>query len=174
MTIQEMFEREDIYTIIENTLSYYYKATRNKKVNAKICKKAAFKKILIYPRLGVIIPLFPSKEVRNEVYALFDVQRNIIKKIIAKTYITICFASFGVMANSSLLLSDDSVFDRNTLIIPGNRKIRIYNFSEGYIDSVVKEGFNDFYYNNEINIRENYHLPFILGILDKGERAAIH
>lgn len=170
MTIQEMLEREDIYAIIEKTLPFYYSNAYGKKVHVKIEKKRAFKKLLIYPRLGIIIPRFPSRKVIKEVFAWFDVQNNIIKKIIAKLYIYLCLLSGGLLAHRSLYISDSSLYNNNTLIIPGNRKIRIYYFDKMVVDSVIKDGFNDTYFKKEIKIRENLKYPFIVPISQKGNR----
>lgn len=170
MTIQEMFEREPIYSIIEKTLHEYYREVYKRDIDVKIQRKKFLQKFLIYPRLGVIVPVFPSKKVRREVYAWFDVQNNIARKIIAKTYIFLCFITFGLLSDASMILSDDSIFTNNMLIIPSNRKIRIYDFQTGIIDSVIKDGFNDFYFNNEIYVREEYDYPFILKIMKKGNR----
>jgi hypothetical protein len=93
MTIQEMFDREDIYKIIEDTLPYYYREVFGKDVSISVRKNSFFKKLLIYPRLGVIVPRFPSKAVRQEIYAWFDVQNNLVKKVIAKLYIFLCLSS---------------------------------------------------------------------------------
>ena len=87
MTIFEMFQRENIYEIIEKTMPFYYKKVFGKDVSVHIKKGSFFKKLLIYPRLGIIIPLFPSKKVRREVYSWFNVQHNWIKNVLAKLYI---------------------------------------------------------------------------------------
>jgi hypothetical protein len=170
MTIQEMFDREDIYKIIEDTLPYYYREVFGKDVSISVRKNSFFKKLLIYPRLGVIVPRFPSKAVRQEIYAWFDVQNNLVKKVIAKLYIFLCLSSFGIMAHRSLEISDDSVYDSDTLIIPSNRKIRIYYFDRKVVDSVIKDGFNDYYFNNEIDIRQRLDYDFVLNIKEKGSR----
>lgn len=165
-----MFQRENIYEIIEKTMPFYYKKVFGKDVSVHIKKGSFFKKLLIYPRLGIIIPLFPSKKVRREVYSWFNVQHNWIKNVLAKLYIFICFITFGIFASASMTLSDNTLYNKNTLIIPSNRKIRIYYFDKKYVDSVVKNGFNDQYFKNEVFVRERYKYPFILGFLDKGDK----
>jgi serine/threonine protein kinase len=170
MTIQEMFEREDIYNILEVTLEEYYQKVHNKKVDVKISKKHFFRKLLIYPRLGIVTPLFPSWAVIKRTYISFDVQNNLPKKLFAWTYITLCFLTFGLLADASMKLSDYSVVNRDTVIIPSNRKIRIYEYAKGYVDSILKVGFNDFYFNNEIEVRKHSKYDYILGLMDYGSR----
>ena len=170
MTIYEMMEREDIYSIIEKTLKYYYKEAKDTNVNVSIQKKCFLREWNIYPRLGIIVNRFPTKEVRREVYSWFDVQNSIVKKIIAKCYIFLCFITFGLLADRSMEITDKEVCNRNTLFIPGNRRIRIYQLDNGYVDVVMKDGFDDTYFNNEVEIRNRYPYPFILKIEKSGNR----
>lgn len=170
MTILEMFEREDIYSILEKTLTEYYKVVKQKSVTVNVSKKHFFKRYVIYPRLGIIVPLFPKWSVMKRTYVSLDVQGNLPKKLFAWAYITLCFLTFGILADASLELSDKSVFGRSMVIIPSNRKIRIYDYNKGYVDSILKDGFNDYYFNNELLARKDSKYDFILGVLDSGER----
>ena len=170
MTILEMFEREDIYKILEVTLKEYYQKVHSVEVDVEVRKEHLFRRLVIYPRLGIVVPLFPSWAVIKRTYISFDVQNNLPKKLFAWAYITLCFLTFGLLADASLYVSDNSVYSRNTVIIPSNRKIRIYEYGKGYVDSILKEGFNDFYFNNEIEVRKQPKYDFILGLLDYGSR----
>ena len=170
MTILEMFEREDIYKILEVTLKEYYQKVHNAEVNVEVRKKHLFQKLVIYPRLGIVVPLIPSWAVIKRTYVSFDVQNNLPKKLFAWAYITLCFLTFGLFADASLYVSDKSVYSKDTVIIPSNRKIRIYEYGKGYVDSILKDGFNDFYFNNEIEVRKQPKYDFILGLLAYGSR----
>lgn len=88
----------------------------------------------------------------------------------AWAYITLCFLTFGLLADASLHISDKSVYSKDTVIIPSNRKIRIYEYGKGYVDSILKDGFNDFYFKNEIEVRKKPKYDFILGLMDYGSR----
>lgn len=170
MTIQEMFEREDIYSILEKTMEEYYHVVFHKNVSVEIQKQHFLKKLVIYPRLGIVVPLIPSWKVIRRTYVSFDVQGNLLKKLFAWTYITLCFLTFGLFADASMELSDYSVINKDIIIIPSNRKIRIYDYRNQCVDSILKDGFNDFYFKNEIKIRVNPIHDFILPILAKGDR----
>ena len=170
MTILEMFEREDIYGILEATLEEYYQKVHKKNVRVKVRKKHILQKFVIYPRLGIVVPLFPSWAVIKRTYVSFDVQNNLPKKLFAWAYITLCFFTLGLLADASLELSDPEVMDKSTVIIPSNRKIRIYEYGKGYVDAILKDGFNDYYFSNEIKIRKQPKFDFILGLEDCGDR----
>lgn len=170
MTILEMFEREDIYSILEKTLCEYYKEVHHKTIDVHVKKKHFLKPIVIYPRLGIVVRRFPSWAVIKRTYVSFDVQNNLPKKIFAWAYITLCFLTLGLLADASLELSDPTVVKKSTVIIPSNRKIRIYEYGQGFVDSILKIGFNDIYFKHEIEVRNKTPFKFILDLIDHGER----
>lgn len=170
MTILEMFEREDIYSILEKTMVEYYQEVFQKEVTVSIRKRHFLRKLVIYPRLGIVVPLIPSWAVIKRTYVSFDVQENLPKKLFAWAYITLCFLTFGLLADASMELSDYSVVDKHQVIIPSNRKIRIYDYRKKYVDSVLKVGFNDLYFRNEVKVRKNPAYDFILPVTDNGKR----
>jgi hypothetical protein len=170
MTILEMFEREDIYGILETTMRHYYKEVYHKDIEVSITKSHFGKRLLIYPRLGIVVSRFPSWAVIRRTYVSFDVQGNLPKKLFAWAYITLCFLTFGLLADASIKLSDYSAWARGTILIPSNRKLRIYRYDKGYVDSILKDGFNDYYFNKELEVRRNPQFDFILGLLDSGNR----
>lgn len=170
MTILEMFEREDIYHILEVTMHEYYRDICGKDVDVKIGKRKIGSRLLIYPRLGIIVSRCPSWAVIRRTYVSFDVQGNLAKKLFAWGYITLCFMTFGLLAHAEMRLSDYSVFTNGTVIIPSNRKIRIYRYDKGFVDSILKYCFNDYYFKNEVAIRKEPKYDFILGLEDFGER----
>lgn len=170
MTIQEMFEREDIYGILETTMHLYFKEVHQKDIAVTISKRHFGRKLLIYPRLGIIVSHFPTWAVIKRTYVSFDVQGNLPKKLFAWAYITLCFLTFGLLADASMLLSDYSVWFRGMVVIPSNRKIRIYRYDQSYVDSILKDGFNDYYFNKELEVRKSPEFDFILGLMDYGNR----
>ena len=95
MTIQEMLEREDIYHIIETTLSRYFQEVHQNEITVKVQSRLR-NNYVVYPRLGVIISRTPSWDVIKDTYRDFNVQNNLVRKIIAWGYITACFCTFGL------------------------------------------------------------------------------
>ena len=170
MNILEMLEREDIYGILETTMHHYFKEVLHKDVLVSISKRHFGQKLVIYPRLGIVVSHFPSWEVAKQTYATFNVQGNLLKKLMAWSYITLCFLSFGLLASASMSLSDYSVWCRGMVLVPGNRKLKIFRHDKGYVDSILKDGFSDYYFKKELEVRKESKYDFILGILDYGER----
>lgn len=170
MTIYEMLFREDIYGIIEKTLEEYYKDVHGKTISVKVERNKLQNSFVIYPRLGVVVARIPSFEVMKDIYAQFNVQGNWLRKLVAWGYITLVFATFGLMAPKSLRVSDNTVLGRSTYIMPCNRKIRIFDYSKGYVDAILKVGFNDACFKNELKYRVNPKFDFIPPIIASGNR----
>lgn len=169
MTIYEMLFREDIYGIMEKTLEKYYKEVWDKDVLVKIEKSVFRNKFVIYPRLGIALSRFPSWKVAKDIYGQFSVQGNLIKKLVAWVYITICFLTGGMLSCCSMKVSDLSVLNRNLYIMPCNRKIRIFDYKHGYVDAILKVGFNDLCFQNELKFRVNLKYFFIPGLMNSGK-----
>lgn len=54
--------------------------------------------------------------------------------------------------------------------MPCNRKIRIFNYREGYVDAVLKVGFSDNNLKNELKYRQQPEFDYIPGLLKCGDR----
>ena len=170
MTIQEMLEREDIYTILSKTLEVYFKSVLNKDVIVKVEKSVFKNRYVIYPRLGVVVSRCPSWSVMNNIYTQFNVQGSWKRKLLAWGYITLCFLSFGLLADRSLYVSDKKWCKRDRFIMPCNRKIRIFDYGEKYVDAIIKEGFNDTYFKNELKFRVTTQYSFIPPFIQYGNK----
>ena len=170
MTIYEMLFREDIYGIMEKTLKDYYEQVHGVDVDVKV-EKSAFKNYyVIYPRLGVAMARIPSASVLRDIYSQFNVQGNLLRKIAAWGYITLCTLTFGLLGSRSLKVGRRAFCDRMVYFMPCNRKIRIFNYREGYVDAILKVGFSDNNFKNELHYRENQKYSFIPGLIQFGKR----
>ena len=141
MTIQEMLEREDIYTILSTTLEEYFREVCDKDVQVKVERSVFKNPYVVYPRLGVVVSRIPSWKVAKDIYTQFNVQGNIKRKVLAWGYITLCFLSFGLLASRSLYISDKKWCKRYRYILPCNRKIRVFDYKEGIVDAILKTEF---------------------------------
>lgn len=169
MKIKGMVQREDFYRINESTLKKYYKAVYGKDVAIKTKAYSFLNRILIYPNIGTEMTRFPGRKVLKYLLSEYNVRNSLAKYIIAKTYVFACFFSFGLLGGKGLEISDRQLFDNNTAVIPANRKIRIYNFTSGTVDAVVKDTFTTKYFDNELAFRLNNKYDFILPIKEHGD-----
>jgi len=170
MTIQEMLEREDIYTILSETLEEYFSMVWGRNVSVKVEKSLFKNRYVIYPRLGIVSARFPSWKVAKDIYNQFNVQGNLKRKLFAWGYITLCFLTGGLMASRTLYVSEKEWCKRDRYILPCNRKIRIFDYGKGYVDAILKVGFSDTYFKNELKYRAKPEYSFIPPFLEYGDR----
>lgn len=168
MIIDAMVQREDFYNINEVTLKRYFSVVQGKDVDLKTKSYNPFGRIFIYPHLGSIMTRVPDRRIRKYWLNEYNVRNNIPKYIAAKLYVYACFFSFGLLAGKELHICGDQVFDSSIVIIPVNRKIRIYNFGTGCVDAIVKDSFSNKYFNNELTFRLNNKYDFVLPIIAHG------
>lgn len=169
MHIKRMIEREDFYRINEDTIKRYFEKVHGEKIQVETKNYSFFNKILIYPRLGVEMTRFPSRKIRKYMLQEYNIRNSVIKYLIAKTYVWACFLSCGVMGEKGLSISKKELFHNELVIIPANRKIRIYDFNTGFVDAIIKETFTKKYFENELSFRLNNKYDFVLPILDYGD-----
>jgi len=156
MKISQMLKREDFYKINEETLNNYFNG-QGKKV-----------KLFIYPKLNAIITSNPSKSVKKYLYNEYQVKGNWIKKIIIKFYIAICLLSKGLLASKSIKINANITND--TLIYPCNKKYRIFDFKNGIVDVIAKNGFPTRDLEREILFRTKYKENFIPELFYSNDR----
>lgn len=169
MKIDALLKREDFYGILENTLNDYYKNIIHTDVTVKVGNNSIKNPVVVYPKLNRIIKRLPAKPIVKGIYRGFNVNDNTIKRIVAKAYITALIGSFGLLASKSISFSDISVFSSHHEICPGNKKIRINNLSTGISDVVMKKGFDDLYFRNEMSFRLNNTADYLVPVYESGE-----
>jgi len=169
MKIDAMVIREDFYLINEKTLENYFKSVFGHDLTISTSKPFSSSKIVVYPKINAIVTRTPSRKVLKYVFSEFNVRNNWPKFILGKLYTSICLLSFGLMATKTLRFHKRSPVGDNILIWPCNRKIRIFDFKNMIVDSIVKEGFTKKYFNSELAFRLNSSYEFIPPILKHGE-----
>lgn len=163
-----MVLREDFYSILERTLKDYYRVVQKKDIKISAVAHRLSNRIYIYPRIGIIMTRVPSRDILEYLLNEYNVRNSVLKYTLAKIYVLCCFISKGFLASRSLYISDDSIFSNSDAIIPANRKIRIFNFQEKYVDAIIKDGFTSKFFNNELNFRINHLYGFIPPIQEYG------
>lgn len=169
MKIDAMVIRENFYSINEKTLENYYKNVFGQDLKISTGKPLDFSKIVIYPKINAIVTRTPSKKVLKYIFSEFNVRNNWQKFILGKLYTGSCLFSLGLMATKTLSFHKQCPLSDNILIWPCNRKIRIFDFENMFVDSIVKEGFTKKYFNSELTFRLSSSYDFIPPILKYGE-----
>ena len=169
MKIDAMVKRENFYSINEKTLEDYYKFVHGIKLKVKTSNYSLLRKVFIYPKINAIVTRKPSSSVIKYLMAEFNVRTSIIKFILGKIYTFACLYSGGVLSSKALVFSEYNPMTDSILVLPCNRKIRIIDFDNQHVDSIIKEGFTRKYFVNELSFRQKSKYPFVPPILLNGE-----
>lgn len=169
MRIEEMIRRENFYPILEKTLEQYYADILGIPCAVKISDKKQGAAAVVYPKLNRIIQKMPALSIIQNTYGAFNINDNLLKNLLAKVYVTATLFSCGLLARKGLHLSQPSLLTAYHAIMPGNKKIRIGDFKNNVLDVIVKDGFRDDYFRNELRFRLEQADDFIVPILEHGE-----
>lgn len=146
MKISQMLEREDFLDINQKTLDGYFVSSPGKET-----------KLYIYPALNAIVTSKPSKTVVDYLLCEYSVRGNVVRRLAARAYVFGCMHSLGVLASKNCLVK--ATIHSNILIYPCNKKYRIFNFKEHYVDVIAKHGFEKSDLLHEIEFRSRDGLP---------------
>lgn len=169
MKMDEMLQREDFYRIFEETMTEYFKNVLKKECTVEVVDSAVKEKIVLFAGLNRVITKKPSRDIVRHIYKAFNINDNLVKNLAAKAYIFLHLLFKGKTADKGIRLSDPTLFTDDMAIVPGNKKIRINYYSNKISDLIVKEGFSDRYFQNEVKFRTENRFDFIVPILDHGE-----
>ncbi len=164
MKISQMLEREDFYTINENTLVRYF--GENSAQSTELC---------IYPQLNAIVTAKPSQRVTKYLLCEYSVRGSKMKQLAVRGYVLGCMKTFGLLSAKKCHVQ--AKVSPDVLIYPCNKKYRIFDFDKKTVDVIAKYGFDDSDLQHEIAFRKRSNLPdFVPGFVDcseKGYREAI-
>ncbi len=169
MKIDDLVKREDFYTILEHTLNHYYKDILHTDVTVRVDDKKFSNSVVVYPKLNRIIRRNPNSRIVKGVYSGFSINDNPVKRICAKLYITMLLYSAGMLSAKSMYFSDLSVFTPFHEICGGNKKIRINDQKQMTSDVIMKSGFEDDYFRNEMDFRLNNKADYLVPIIEYGD-----
>jgi hypothetical protein len=147
------------YDSIKKTLEKYYDTKLEVCSHGESIPK---KNILFsYPRINAILNFSPGEKVKKYLYSMYNVRDNLIKKILAKCYISAIFALHGTMSRKIIYIKNNSLVNNETMIMSFNRRLRIFDFAKQSVVSIIKYKYPDKYFLNELNFRLKYKYEFV-------------
>jgi len=170
MAISDLQRRENFYEINNITLEKYFSEINQTTHCVEICENSPTYLInksifFVYPKINAIITKDNSKEVRKYIYKEFSNNPNLLKRFAIYFYTRLLVKSKGRFSDKCISMEPKIKDENSLLIFPGNKKIKIFNFKENYIDNIVKESFINYCFNKELDFRlNNRKYDFILGI----------
>ena len=170
MGFNALFEREDVLTILKDTLEAYYKQVCKAEIKFEYSDKYSKNSFILIPKLGMIMRSFPCKEIRTHYYKAYNIRGNIIKNVGAKILIfaaTHSKKSFSMKKYLNVIPND--IINSKTIFSVCNRTLRIYDYENGKTVSIKKNTFSDTYFEKHLSFRIKHRYDFIPPIFSYGE-----
>lgn len=168
MDIASMLEREDFYTILQQTLCAYYRQVHNREIRVEYAPFEGCETLYIFSRLSFIARKKVPAGAREFLYSEFNIRGNKLKYLAGKLLVFLATHSGGLGAVRKLYITKD-VLGQNAFISPQNRSIRIFDYDAMTVDCIVKSGFTSTYFANQLAFRKTYRYDFVPALIDCGD-----
>lgn len=165
MDLASMLQREDFFTLFFPTVEKYFREALNTEIKFSFVTDKEKCNMVIKPRLSAVSSVYISKRAREFYYSEWNIRKSFLKNCAAKAYVFLMTRTGHKFSQYKfkMLPEPDSIYD--LIIAPNNRSIRIFDYGKGVVGCIIKEGFTDKFFNNQIDFRKNYHYDFILPMI---------
>lgn len=170
MDLASMLEREDFFELFFPTVEQYYDEALKKKISISFAGKGKKCNLVIKPFLSAATARRMSFKARSFFYSEWNVRNSIWKYCAAKSYVFVLTRTGKTFAQYKLHMEPESAVSKDLVIAPNNRSIRIFDYGTGTVGCIVKKGFTDKFFSNQITFRKTYRYDFIVPLLDNGTR----
>lgn len=126
-------------------------------------------KWVIYERLKIIAPRFPSPDIMKFVMSQYDTRGGFHKILIRKLARIGFLHSMGLLASKSMDIDGIDSLGKNMIFWWRGRSMRLFDFSTGTVTCTLKEGLPKHLFVNSVSFRQKYKYPFLVDLLDSGE-----
>ncbi|MBQ3133427.1 MAG: hypothetical protein IJC17_04025 [Clostridia bacterium] len=168
MDIASMLEREDFYTILQNTLQKYYQQVHDREIRIEYEPFEGCETLYIHARLSFISRKKVPAGAREFLYNEYNIRGSFLKFLAGKVLVFMATHCGGLGAVRKLYITR-GVLGENAFISPQNRSVRIFDYDRMTVDCIIKEGFTSRYFNNQLAFRKQYAYDFVLPLIDSGE-----
>lgn len=163
MKISEIKLRENVYEVLAKTLSDYFLHRYNIDAKVSINEKLIqgwnsfeFMSSLYSDSPGQKVRKYLSDEFRHTPIWYRRLPQYFLGRILTTSL------ALSLNGKKSLWIEPPLPNDHDTLIVPGNKRIRIFNFASGVVAAIAKSGYDDFSIKKEISVRYKNDLgPFL-------------
>lgn len=140
MKISAMLEREDFYSILQETLRTY-STKLGFKPNPVVteCSENGCA-LYVNPRLNAILPMHPSQAIMAYLQTEYRVGGSWTRRVAVKGYLWLATHFVKQCSQRGIQIKYDHDIN-NLLIYPCNKKIRVFDFGRNIVYTILKQGF---------------------------------
>jgi thiamine kinase-like enzyme len=170
MDVSEMLEREDLPAILRDTVELFCRDLLHTQIFISLKPSEQAESMYLLSRPGILSKRRICKQAYETIMSEYSLRGNPLKFIAARGYILsrIWFMDRVSVAKLYISGKDKKILD-NTLIVPNNKSIRVFDYDSDSVYSIVKQGFATNFIENQIVFRKTHDYPFILPMIACGE-----
>ena len=170
MVISQMVKREDFYNILNNTVSAYYRDVYGKEVCLSYEKADGCDKLYVNEQFGFIAPFPAPKGLKTFLLGEYNIRGSAVKRIVGKAAaLSVSKFPWLETGKGRKAYLPKGVLKRNTFIYPQNRSVRFFDYDSMTVDCIIKNGFTDRFFKNQLAFRKETDYDFVLGLVDSGD-----
>lgn len=156
MGYEDIQNREDIDGLIGKTLSEFYGT------DVSVSDRYAPGAFILNPRLNTAITCKADREIKKAVRTGHTVRRNTLLNIAMNAYITVAFSKHTLFGCKYIVFKEYPDHAEKHLIMPGNMKVKIFDYSSGTVTNLLKAGFEPGSIKKERSVRMDPEWGFVL------------
>ena len=168
MDLASMLKREDFFPIFFATIKDYYRKVYDAEVNIEFCDKKNCN-LVIKPQLSCATSSHLSVEARQFFYSEWNVRDSWIKYVIAKIGAFLLLHSGKSLALYTMSMSPERFVTKDLIIAPNNRSIRFFDYKKNTVGCMIKKGFTNKYFVNQLRFRREHDYPFMVPLISYGD-----
>ena len=167
MRIAEMIRREDFYTILEDTMNTYFRLVRNADA-AFSYEEGRGEKLIINAKFGFISRFPAPRGLLTFLNGEYNIRGNFVKYLAGHAAASLAWA-FPQLGQTRTCRIAEGALGKNEFIYPQNRSVRIFDYASGQVDCIVKSGFSDYYFKNQLKFRLTHQYDFMVPLSAHGD-----
>lgn len=168
MDLVSMLKREDFFSSFFPTVEKYFKEALNIDITFSFAENKKTCNMVIKPRLSAAASIHVSQKAREFYYSEWNIRKSLVKNCFAKAYVFFMTRTKSEFSQFRFTLMPEPDNISDLIIAPNNRSIRIFDYKNDIVGCIIKEGFTDKFFRNQITFRENYCYDFILPMISYG------
>ena len=169
MDLASMLEREDFFPSFFSTVQKYYKEAMNTEISFSFASTKKESNMVIKPRLSAVSSIHMSRKAREFYYSEWNIRNSILKYLIVKAYVFFMTRTGRCLSQFQFEMIPKVDNFNDIVIAPNNRSIRFFDYRENTVGCMIKEGFTDKFFRNQIEFRKHNHYEFMLPLTKYGE-----
>ncbi len=169
MDLASLIAREDLFNHLFSTVEEYYAKVNNIRVSFSFAENNKETNMVVKPKLSALSAVHISSKAREFYYSEWNIRNSLVKNLLVKIYLFIATRTGRYFAQYKFKITPEPMNLADTIIAPNNRTIRIFDYSTNVVGCIIKDGFSDKFFRNQIRFRETYKYDFILPMIDYGK-----